>query len=132
MIRVQPRWVWFPMSPSFDPGFPQENHTRRAAGDGESISRAKKYCQGIRGKSGQTTVAPIKAWRGSLAEPPRPLTARRDKTSPARRAMHLLKASALFHPLDVGAVAMETPWTARSLLPLWPRQPAVQAGVLGR
>lgn len=34
---------------------------------------------GNRGKSGQTTVAPVRAWRGSPAEPPRPLTARRVK-----------------------------------------------------
>ena len=36
----------------------------------------KKVPPGNRGKHGQTTVAPIKAWRGSLAKPPRPLTAR--------------------------------------------------------
>ncbi len=42
-------------------------------------AREKKCCQGIRGKPGQTTVAPIKAWRGSPAGPPRPLTAGREK-----------------------------------------------------
>jgi len=40
-----------------------------------------KCRQGIHGKTGQTTVAPIKAWRGSPAGPPRPLTAQREKTS---------------------------------------------------
>jgi hypothetical protein len=46
-------------------------------------TRLKKCCQGIRGKPGQTTVAPIKAWRGSPAEPPRPLTAGRRKPTAA-------------------------------------------------
>ena len=64
-----------------------------AAGDTKGLSQnhtdnympnerpKKKCCQGIRGKYGQTTVAPIKAWRGSPAEPPRPLTAGKDKTT---------------------------------------------------
>ena len=43
---------------------------------------SEECCQGIRGKSGQTTVAPIKAWRGSPAGPPRPLTARLAKPRP--------------------------------------------------
>lgn len=47
---------------------------------------AKKVPPGNRGKHGQTTVAPIKAWRGSLAKPPRPLTARENKRSPSQPA----------------------------------------------
>jgi len=50
----------------------------------------EKCRQGIRGKPGQTTVAPIKAWRGSLAEPPRPLTARKDKRRRTGFAMNFL------------------------------------------
>lgn len=50
----------------------------------------KKCCQGIRSKSGQTTVAPIKAWRGSLAEPPRPLTAAAGKPGKTVFAMPIL------------------------------------------
>ena len=60
-------------------------------GKGKTVAamadEGKKCCQGIRGKPGQTTVAPIKAWRGSPAEPLRPLTAPRDKTSRPLSAM---------------------------------------------
>lgn len=41
---------------------------------------------GNRGKHGQTTVATIKSWRGSLAKPPRPLTAKENKRSPSQAA----------------------------------------------
>ena len=59
----------------------------------------KKCRQGIRGKFGQTTVAPIKAWRGSLAEPPRPLTAPRDKTSGSGFANHFIDARSKTAPI---------------------------------
>lgn len=42
---------------------------------------------GNRGKSGQVTVAPVKAWRGSPAEAPRPLTAAEVNTPPLPCAM---------------------------------------------
>lgn len=41
----------------------------------------KKVPPGNRGKNGQTTVAPIKAWRGSLAKPLRHLTAKENNRS---------------------------------------------------
>lgn len=53
----------------------------------------KKCRQGIRGKSGQTTVAPIKAWPGSLAGPPRPLTAVAAKRIPERGATSFLESA---------------------------------------
>ncbi len=56
-----------------------------------------KCRQGIRSKPGQTTVAPIKAWRGSLAEPPRPLTAPRDKPSKAGFAIHFIAQSTILN-----------------------------------
>ena len=46
----------------------------------------EKCCQGIPGKPGQTTVASIKTWRVSPAEPPRPLTAPPANTTPPPRA----------------------------------------------
>ena len=53
----------------------------------ESLSsQKKKCCQGIRGKPGQTTVASIKTWRVSPAEPPQPLTAAEANTHPIRCA----------------------------------------------
>ena len=64
----------------------------------------KKCCQGIRGKFGQTTVAPIKAWRGSPAEPPRPLTARLAKPRPPSRATLNL------HPIDESHACQTGRW----------------------
>ncbi len=46
----------------------------------------QKVPPGNRGKSGQTTVATIKSWRGSLAKPPRPLTARENNRTSGKLA----------------------------------------------
>ena len=53
----------------------------------------KKCCQGIRGKPGQTTVASIKTWRVSPAEPPWPLTAAKANTHWEQCAMIISQKS---------------------------------------
>ncbi len=53
----------------------------------------KKCCQGIRGKPGQTTVASIKTWRVSPAEPPWPLTAAEANTHWEQCAMIISQKS---------------------------------------
>lgn len=50
---------------------------------------------GNRGKSGQVTVAPIKAWRGSPAEDPRPLTAAEVNTPLHLYAMVFLRSPSM-------------------------------------
>lgn len=64
----------------------------------------KKCRQGIRGTSGQTTVAPIKAWPGSPAGHPQPLTARESKRIQQRGATPILVSSThlllLIHPVS--------------------------------
>ena len=52
----------------------------------DKINRTK-CCQGICGKHGQTTVASIKTWRGSPAEPPQPLTAAKANTDSRSEAI---------------------------------------------
>ena len=81
-------------------------HEERRTCAGE---REKKCCQGTCGKPGQTTVAPIKAWRGSPAEPLQPLTAPRDKTSGAGCAIH-------FYPQPAAGAVLAT----KVMLPIIP------------
>ena len=83
------------------------------ADDGDSGE--SKVLPGNRGKFGQATVAPVKAWRDSPAEAPQPLTAAEVNTSPLPCAMVFTNRSDLASPLvfDGGLMGRDGLWVIK-------------------